>query len=150
MSQPAAVVCFALVSKSNKPLYLKTFSSSSSADDGLRFKYHVHSALDIIDEKLTRYQQKDSEADFYLGMLCHVEFYKVYGFVTNSHLKFMCIVEDGRYGDASLKRWFQGVHKSYIKAVCNPFFDIIEDDLATNATFTRSVDEEVRSFSERR
>jgi hypothetical protein len=44
------ISCLSVIGKENEPLYIRTFSESKG-DTGLRFHYHVHSAVDVVEEK---------------------------------------------------------------------------------------------------
>lgn len=92
------VVCVAVIGKSNNPLYIKCYDGS----DTLKFHYIVHSALDVIEDKSSKKGQ--GVPDLYLGMLYPTEDYKVYGYSTNSKVKFIIVVqEDNDTNDQSIR-----------------------------------------------
>jgi len=89
----------------------------------LRFHFIVHTSLDMIDERLKR-KGKTDRLDKFLGLLCPVEEYKVYGFVTNTDVKLMIVVqEDHVLKDQELRQFFAKFQDLYIQAACNPFYE---------------------------
>lgn len=44
------IACVAVVGKQNQPLYIRTFVETKD-DFGFRFHFHVHTSLDVINEK---------------------------------------------------------------------------------------------------
>eukprot|EP00761_Pharyngomonas_kirbyi_P000670 gb/GECH01000670.1/.p1 GENE.gb/GECH01000670.1/~~gb/GECH01000670.1/.p1 ORF type:complete len:136 (+),score=25.08 gb/GECH01000670.1/:1-408(+) len=109
------IVCVAIVSAHNNPLYIRVFSS---AEQPLRFHFTVHSALDLIMEKMTPRPPKDP----YLGLLFPTESYKIYGYLTITNIKLIAVVEDHTsIDDSSLRRFFQVLHRNYVDAISNPF-----------------------------
>jgi len=90
----------------------------------------VHTALDVVDEKVTN-QRKGSSgssstpsimtpADSYLGLLFSLEDLKVYGYITNTKIKFIIVVH-GASTEPNLKTWLRELHTIYVNAMCNPF-----------------------------
>ncbi|WAR12972.1 TPC2L-like protein, partial [Mya arenaria] len=74
----------------NYPLYIK----AASAENELKFYYTVHTSLDVIEEKVNNVGKNANELrELYLGLLYPTEDYKVYGYVTNTKIKFVIVVE---------------------------------------------------------
>ena len=64
------------------------------AENELKFTYIVHTSLDVIEEKITIVSRNPTDPrDLFLGLLYPTEDYKVYGFITNTQVKFIIITE---------------------------------------------------------
>ena len=117
------IVCVAVVGRTNNPLYLRAFDAAS-----LRFQYIVHTSLDIVEEKL-RVASKSkttaaSGATGYLGLLYPTEEFKVYGYITNTKVKFIVVAaDDGETKDAAIGVFFKKFHQLYVNTISNPFRD---------------------------
>eukprot|EP00160_Parvularia_atlantis_P004575 Unigene13883_Nuclearia_a/m.41955 Unigene13883_Nuclearia_a/g.41955 ORF Unigene13883_Nuclearia_a/g.41955 Unigene13883_Nuclearia_a/m.41955 type:complete len:165 (-) Unigene13883_Nuclearia_a:34-528(-) len=151
-------LCVALVGKSDNPLYVRTFSppagamrSSGAASGGgtsgggspqdLRFMYMVHTSLDIVEERVT---SGAKASEMYLGLLYSLEDIRVYGYVTNTKIKFVVIVQGGTAGegplkDSEMRQLFVRLHTEYTNLLCNPFHDVGATKLVSPA-FDRTVD----------
>uniref|UniRef100_H3AI50 Trafficking protein particle complex subunit 2-like protein n=1 Tax=Latimeria chalumnae TaxID=7897 RepID=H3AI50_LATCH len=93
-----SLICFEVISKSvllfwlfqNYPLYIK----SVATENELKFHYTVHTSLDVVDEKISAMGKAlVDQRELYLGLLYPTEDYKVYGYVTNSKVKFVMVVD---------------------------------------------------------
>ncbi|ELU02443.1 hypothetical protein CAPTEDRAFT_111660, partial [Capitella teleta] len=83
-------VCVAVIAKENYPLYIKT----SNADNELKYSFTVHTSLDVVEEKISSVGKNANDLrELYLGLLYPTEDYKVYGYVTNTKVKFVLVVE---------------------------------------------------------
>ncbi|KAF0696782.1 Aste57867_12444 [Aphanomyces stellatus] len=98
--------------RQNNPLYVRAFDE----DEDLSFHYIAHIALDIVEEKV-----KLSKDDVYLGFLGPVEDFRVYGYVTNTLVKFIVVVQDTPVKDSEMRVFFSEIHKLYVNAMSNPF-----------------------------
>jgi len=113
--------CGFVIGKENEPLYLRTFVDSKE-DNGLRFHYHVHTSLDVIDEKVNSVKKPfapAASADLYLGLLFSVEDFKIYGYRSNTKIKFVAVLKDTP--EANIKSWFRDLHNLFLTTMCNPF-----------------------------
>jgi len=121
-----AIACAAIVGQEGNPLYLEAFSPRSNADDTLRFSYIVHCALDAIGDKLSAPKRTPGEAaDAFLGLLYPTEDYAVYGFVSNTKVKFILVIANASIlKDDDLRAVFKRFHAAYVDAVSNPFYNI--------------------------
>ncbi|GIX91371.1 trafficking protein particle complex subunit 2-like protein [Caerostris darwini] len=111
----------AVISKENYPLYVKT----SSPGNDLKFLYTIHTSLDVIEEKVLTVNKATSDLrELYLGLLYPTEDYKVYGYVTNTKIKFIVVVESSHttLRDNEIRQMFRRIHASYADMVCNPFY----------------------------
>ncbi|KAL0739668.1 hypothetical protein Bca4012_015878 [Brassica carinata] len=141
------IVCVAVVGHQNNPLYIQSFTE---ADDALKLHHIVHCSLDVIDER--------EEFDFlsvnnpsksgttlneaFLGLLYPALNYKVYGYLTNTKVKFIMVTTDLDVRDTDFFRKF---HAAYVDAVSNPFH--VPGKKITSRTFSESVTNIVRSYS---
>ncbi|XP_073848919.1 trafficking protein particle complex subunit 2-like protein [Musca autumnalis] len=114
-------VCVAIIGKDNSPLYLST----TDMDKELELQYRVHAALDVIEEKCQSGVKGAPETkELYLGLLYATETHKIYGFVTNTKIKFILVIDSGNIAlrENEVRAMFRNLHILYTDAVCNPFF----------------------------
>lgn len=62
--------------------------------------------------------------ELYLGMLYSLEMYKIYGYVTNTKIKFIIVVDttNTTLRDNEIRSMFREIHSIYADNVCNPFY----------------------------
>ena len=63
--------------------------------------------------------------DLYLGTLFATEKQKVYGYVTNTRIKFILIVDSSNatsLRDNEIRQMFRKLHTAYTNVIANPFF----------------------------
>ncbi|GMF65542.1 unnamed protein product [Phytophthora lilii] len=82
------------------PLYIRTFGEEG---EDLGFHYIAHVSLDVIEEKLRGAGLTSSKDDMYLGFLGPVEDYRVYGYVTNTSVKFVVVLQDAPVRESELR-----------------------------------------------
>eukprot|EP00271_Cylindrocystis_brebissonii_P006017 TRINITY_DN18546_c0_g1_i1.p1 TRINITY_DN18546_c0_g1~~TRINITY_DN18546_c0_g1_i1.p1 ORF type:complete len:153 (+),score=10.63 TRINITY_DN18546_c0_g1_i1:569-1027(+) len=117
------ILCVAVVGQASNPLYLESFTG---ANDTLKFHCIVHCALDVVYERAT-ISKKPSPAggpaanDTYLGLLCPTEDYFVYGYLSNTRVKFIAVVNDQDVPEKEMRSFFHRIHAAYIDAASNPF-----------------------------
>jgi len=126
MTTIANIVCAAVIGQENNPLFLDTYVASGDPEDALRFSYIVHCALDAVDEKVSAPKRTPGEiADAFLGLLYPTEDYAVYGFISNTKVKFILVVGNGpAVKEDELRMVFRRFHAAYVDAVSNPFYDV--------------------------
>uniref|UniRef100_A0AAV1UXP0 Trafficking protein particle complex subunit 2-like protein n=1 Tax=Peronospora matthiolae TaxID=2874970 RepID=A0AAV1UXP0_9STRA len=112
------IVCIAVMGAANSPLYIRTFGQES---EDLGFHYIAHVSLDIIEEKLQNGGISSSKDDMYLGFLGPIEDQRVYGYVTNSSVKFVVLLQDASVREVELRSLLAEVHHLYVNAMSNPF-----------------------------
>ena len=60
--------------------------------------------------------------------LCSIEHFKVFGYVTNTSLKFLVVVKDEvdslRLPFEQVRNFFVSLHDLYVEALYNPFYKI--------------------------
>uniref|UniRef100_K3WRF7 Trafficking protein particle complex subunit 2-like protein n=1 Tax=Globisporangium ultimum (strain ATCC 200006 / CBS 805.95 / DAOM BR144) TaxID=431595 RepID=K3WRF7_GLOUD len=116
------ISCVAVIGAANSPLYVRTFDE----EEDLGFHYIAHVSLDIIEEKLRSAGIMAAKDDMYLGFLGPIEDYRVYGYVTNTSIKFVAIMQDSPVRESELRSFFAEMHKMYVNAMSNPFAPIGE------------------------
>ena len=111
------------------PIYFRSYGVPSDAD--LNLQQIVHTSLDIIEEE-TSWEATSSTysdpRDYYLGLLTPTEDHKVYGYSTNTRVKFVLITDStSHHGvDSEIKAIFKSLHQAYAETVANPFYLIGE------------------------
>ncbi|KAL3139448.1 hypothetical protein ABBQ38_003778 [Trebouxia sp. C0009 RCD-2024] len=117
------IVCAAVLGQTNNPLYLEAFQTKGKQEDVLKFHYIVHCALDAIEEKVAAPRKAPGEIfDTYLGMLYPTEDYKVYGYISNTRIKFILVVDEMLQKEDEVRMVFKRFHTAYVDAVSNPFY----------------------------
>ncbi|XP_022344322.1 trafficking protein particle complex subunit 2-like protein [Crassostrea virginica] len=114
-------VCVAVIAKENYPLFIKTIPTENE----LKFYYTVHTSLDVVEEKISSLGKNSSDLrELYLGLLYPTEDYKVYGYVTNTKVKFVIVVEsiNSSLRDNEIRSMFRKLHNAYVDMLCNPFY----------------------------
>jgi len=88
----------------------------------------VFSSLDTLDEKVGERSVTPSAAappaaspSQFLGLLLHVEEYKVFGYTTSTSTRIVVVVKDVLLAVASVKEMFSKLHKAYADAAASPF-----------------------------
>lgn len=130
-------VCISVVGRDNEPLYIHSLLPESD----LKFHYIVHTCLDVIEEKtalLTKPSQDPRE--LYLGLLYPTEDYKVFGYVTNTKIKFVIIVEslNTTLRDNDIRMMFRKIHSLYVAMISNPFY--APGNIIDSKSFQKGVD----------
>lgn len=77
------------------------------------FHYIAHVSLDVIEEKLRGAGITSSKDDMYLGFLGPIEDYRVYGYVTNTSVKFVVVLQDAPVRESELRPVRAASLKSY-------------------------------------
>nr|CDS23742.1 Sedlin [Echinococcus granulosus] len=150
--------CVAVISSKNSPLFFKT----SNPDEFLSNQFRVYGSLDIVEEKLARLSSRSSYGDKemtnnYLGMLYPIDDHYVYGYVTNTNIKFILVQEahstvndllksnTAAQVDSQVKKTFETLHDAYVDLVSSPFYipntPIDPSTSAATKKFERVVDE---------
>lgn len=78
--------CVVVISDNNQLLYLRT----AECPDPLFYHFKAHSALDVIEDKLSKRTTSGGNHDQleqYLGLLYPMEDHRIYGYVTNTKIK---------------------------------------------------------------
>ncbi|KAM3876807.1 trafficking protein particle complex subunit 2-like protein isoform 1-T1 [Diretmus argenteus] len=119
-------VCIAVIAKEvttfNYPLYIRSVPTQNE----LKFHYTVHTSLDVVEEKISAVSKAMADQrELYLGLLYPTEDYKVYGYVTNSKVKFVIVVDSSNTSlrDNEIRSMFRKLHNSFTDVMCNPFYN---------------------------
>ncbi|KAI9734815.1 MAG: hypothetical protein M1834_001893 [Cirrosporium novae-zelandiae] len=146
MATTPSIACIGVIGKQDNPLLITVFPPHQ--DSELEFHFMLNSCLDIFEIR-----QNNKAIDQDLGLLQAIdERLAMYGWLTNTGVKFMIIVDmagkparaEGAWGknapvqglrDADLKPAFRALQTAYIHLLQNPFFT--PDDLAPHAVATR-------------
>ncbi|TDH73556.1 uncharacterized protein CCR75_004711 [Bremia lactucae] len=128
------IACVAVIAAANSPLYIRTFGEES---EDMGFHYIAHMSLDVIEEKLRSAGSSSSKDDMYLGFLGTIEDYRVYGYVTNTSIKFVVVLQDAPVRESELRPLFLEIHRLYVNAMSNPFAPLGER--LTSQTFDKQV-----------
>jgi len=113
-------VCVAVIGKENSPLFI----SCLNPDQELGYHYNLHTSLDVIEEKLSNSNRSNEHRDLYMGALYTTEHLKVFGYVTNTKIKFIIIVDSSNTNmrDNEPRQMFRKLHIAYANVMANPFY----------------------------
>ena len=119
-------VCIAVIAKENYPLYIRC---APNVDDELKYHYTVHTSLDVIEEKILNINKPTSTIstdvrEFYLGQLYPAEDFRIYGYVTNTKIKFVLVAEasNTQLRENDVRSMFRRLYNAYTDVICNPFY----------------------------
>ncbi|PWA83955.1 hypothetical protein CTI12_AA161890 [Artemisia annua] len=85
----------------NNPLYIQSFTEG---DDALKLHHIVHCSLDVVDERVNNPKKSGPMLnETFLGLLYPTENYKVYGYLTNTKVKFILVTTDLDVRDADVR-----------------------------------------------
>ncbi|EWM21600.1 trafficking protein particle complex subunit 2-like protein [Nannochloropsis gaditana] len=151
------IACIAVVGKKNELLYLKPFLAQpdASSDYFLSFHFIAHSALDAFDERSKSVSRRPSPSfpspastnDMFLGYLCPIEEFRVYGYKTSTQIKFLAILtENNPVRENDLKSVFQGLHILYVSYLQSPFSPLTGK--ITSERFSKGVERQVVVYNQ--
>ncbi|XP_045593422.1 trafficking protein particle complex subunit 2-like protein [Procambarus clarkii] len=129
-------VCVAVIGKENSPLYVWV----GSGREELHLHYLAHTGLDVIQEKVAAVNKTPGDTrELYLGLLYASEEYKVFGYTTNTRIKFVIITDAANttLRDNEIRMMFRRLHNMYTNVVCNPFY--IPGEQITSREFDKGV-----------
>ncbi|CAM9125417.1 unnamed protein product [Discosporangium mesarthrocarpum] len=145
------IVCFAVIGRQNEPLFLRTYMDNDvddPEDSALRLHNVVHSSLDIFNEWKGGSGQGKAGlvGDMFLGHLCPIDEYRVYGYVTSTWLKLVAVLEDSNsIREAELRKVFSTVHNFYVNYLRNPFSPLARPIVSER--FQLAVDRQVNDYN---
>ena len=161
------IVALSIIGKENQPLYLRTFGQKpgGGATDNmqgsggeLRFHFICHTALDFVEEKVEAQRHASgasgagagaaggSKLDMYLGLLFPFEEYCIHGYLTNTRIKLIAVVDEEDAKDAEMRALFRRLHTLYIDTISNPFF-AADAELSTSTSFQRQLERIVEAYN---
>nr|CAD7455089.1 unnamed protein product [Timema tahoe] len=79
----------------------------------------------MVEEKLSSVGKSSGDVrELYLGLLYSTEEHKIFGYVTNTKIKFVIVVESSNtvLRDNEVRMMFRRLHTLYTDVVCNPFY----------------------------
>ena len=115
---------FCVIWKQNEPLYFSAYGEYG--DKGLYFQSLVFCSLDIVDECVAL---KKNQQDMYLGFLCPVDEFQIFGYMTNTNVKFIAVIDDRkRPVEQEWRQFFTKCHTAYVEYLRNPF-NVIPPDV---------------------
>ncbi|CAG9799629.1 unnamed protein product [Chironomus riparius] len=125
----------AIISKDNSPLYVL----AADIEKEIELQYCFHSALDIVEEKSNTANKNPDTRDLFLGLLYATELYKIYGYMTNTKIKFILIVDslNSAFRENEIRAMFRSIHIEYVNYISNPF--IIPNEQIFSKTFDRNI-----------
>ncbi|GAA5996567.1 trafficking protein particle complex subunit 2-like protein [Rhodotorula paludigena] len=132
-----AVLSIAVLGRQGNPLFLESYSQRQGGTADLKWHYAAHTALDFFDE---REAPAAKSTESYLGLLYAMEDYAVYGYQTNTRIKFVLALAlaDAVIRDVDVKTIFRAIHNAYIAHLSNPFTAAESDNPAVLAAPIRS------------
>ncbi|KAF0556895.1 Sedlin [Gigaspora margarita] len=130
------IQCIAIIGKMNNPLYIKNFSTTHP---DLKYHYIAHTSIDVIEERVST---SPEASDTYLGLLYAMEDLAVYGYLTNTRVKFVVVlsVPDAVIKNSDMKSIFRKIHTAYINQVCNPFYNLDGKKSIVSKRFITAID----------
>ncbi|XJO70625.1 hypothetical protein BDV3_000272 [Batrachochytrium dendrobatidis] len=125
----------AVIGKNNNPLYIRNFTNQPS----LKYHFLAHTSCDVLEEKVA---PGSKNFDLYLGLLYIMEDLSVYGYMTNTRIKFvlMVTVADTAIKDQDIKGIFRKIHSAYVDLQLDPFWDPETSSMISNQNFIRQID----------
>ena len=110
----------------------------------------MHTALDFVEEKVAAQRQAavtqpqaaaaaGGKHEPYLGLLYPIEELRVYGYLCNSQVKFIAVLDEDDVKDGEMKALFRRLHALYVDTVSNPFHTP-DSELYGSASFGRQIE----------
>ncbi|KAJ8294085.1 Trafficking protein particle complex subunit 2-like protein [Rhodotorula toruloides] len=132
-----SILSIAVLGRHGNPLFLESYSSRRGGQADLKWHYAASTALDFFEE---RELPAAKTTESYLGMLFAMEDYAVYGYQTNTRIKFVLAIAlaDAVVRDLDVKTIFRAIHNAYIAHISNPFTSAETDNPAAFAAPIRS------------
>ena len=110
-----SVQALVIVNNDNVPLLVRTRHPESDPST-ICALFHLHSSLDIIDEKQTN-------RDPFIGLLTQSENHKIYGFSSTTNTKILFMVSPQTIRDNEARLILKSVHNTYVDVTTgNPFY----------------------------
>jgi hypothetical protein len=126
-----SIECVAVVGRRNNPLFLSTYPRDDTLDLQHRFQLIIYSSLDVIDSFVKQKLNGDAETGTdsqFLGYLCSVEHFKIFGYITNTSIKFLLVVNDEldslRLPFTPVHHFFARMHRYYVECIYCPFYQL--------------------------
>ena len=134
-----AAVCF--LGTGSAPLFFRSFAPYQGTPAALQLELAVFSSLDVMDERVPERRVPPAPAPptacGFLGLLLHVEEFKVFGFATATSSRIVVVVRDVLLREDKMRELFSQLHRCYAAAVAAPFY--AEGAPLAGAQFERDV-----------
>ena len=82
----------------------------------------------------------------YLGLLFPFEEYCIHGYLTNTRIKLIAVVDEEDAKDAEMRALFRRLHTLYIDTISNLFF-AADAELSTSTSFQRQLERIVEAYN---
>lgn len=151
---------FAEASPEDDPFGFFTKSDARANEScSLHHQFIIHAALDRFEEITgpmagNRWRTPGATGSnaMWVGLLCPIEEVRVYGYLTNTSIKFMAVIKDGddrrqSIREADLKSLFANAHQLYVEYLLNPFSQLRGKIVSTK--FDDGLKQHVQSFNEK-
>ena len=143
------IACVAFIGRHSQPLYMRIFSADA---DPLQLELAVFSSLDALDEKVGERRlgppgdPSPPTTTGFLGLLLHVEEYKVFGYSTATSTRIVVVVKDVLLSLPSVRELFSRLHRAYADAASSPFAVSLDAPI-TSPSFDAAVTGVVKDIS---
>ena len=119
--QVPMIECLCIIEKDNFPALLRVYSGGKDLN---KYHYMCYCAIDIFEEKehAVRAGGVSKQVDSYLGTLYPAQEHKIHGYITNTGVRMVMILDEKDGKDGSLvKAFFKKLHSLHAECVSNPF-----------------------------
>jgi len=133
------ILAVAIIGKQNEPLFFTSIGDTSIFGyEYLHLQMIAHSSLDIVEEKRKKATSSKQAMgiECYLGLLCAIDDYKVFGYYSNTHIKTIVICE-ALTAENHARDFINTVNNLYITALHNPFQQSAKP--ITSKSFAKSI-----------
>lgn len=117
---------------------ISTRTPQSANDCSLRHQFILQSSLEKMNQDIkfdkqlrTTFNDQFQGIEYmWVGLICPIDEYRVYGYITNTNVKIIAAVEDvflpeqkdlQQMRDEEIKKIFKNIHGSYVDYLLNPF-----------------------------
>uniref|UniRef100_A0AC34QL46 Trafficking protein particle complex subunit 2-like protein n=1 Tax=Panagrolaimus sp. JU765 TaxID=591449 RepID=A0AC34QL46_9BILA len=116
------VLCISILA-ADSPLYFKCASGDMNLENDIRL--FVYSSLDVFDEKVAAIGNKPHQ-ELFLGSLFLNNKFRSYGYLTNTQIKFMIVVDATNQSikEQDMRVIFKKIHTIYSNIILNPFYEL--------------------------
>lgn len=110
-----SVQALVIVNSENRPVVVRSRKAESDPTT-ISALFHLHSSLDIIEEKQTN-------KDPFIGLLTQSESHKIFGFASTTNTKILFMVNPQAIRDNEARLILKTVHSAYVDVTTgNPFY----------------------------
>lgn len=130
-SSDSLVACVGFLDSRGSPLYVRTFGGAAGGEEAAKLHSAIFAGVDVLTERVRMERPpvlparsaapSAATADPFLGLLCTVEEWKVFGSASNSGLRVVAVIRDVLLREDAVRDLFKRLQALWIDAVCNPF-----------------------------